>query len=306
MRLGMIGLSPGNGHPFSFSAIINGYHEARFATAGWPMIQDYLRRCDPGEFGFPGVSVTHAWTQDDTVTRTLCHACVIEHAVAQPEDMIGAVDAVLLARDDAESHWPIARPLLDAGLPVYIDKPLTLRWKELEAFWPYLRSGRVMSCSGLRFAPELDEFRSDSARLGRLRLVRGAILHDWEKYGIHLLDAALRTTSLIPVSVRRLPAGHDSLFIETADGAPIQIDALGDVAKMFHLEFIGTTGRFGADLLDHFTAFRRTLEAFITMVRTGQPVVPASDTWRTISTIIAGSEALPGAQAVRVPAPPTE
>ena len=31
LRLGILGLSPGNGHPFSFSAIVNGYDDAAFA-----------------------------------------------------------------------------------------------------------------------------------------------------------------------------------------------------------------------------------------------------------------------------------
>ena len=306
MRLGILGVSPGNGHPFSFSAIVNGYDPERFSKAGWPVIQTYLSARNESDFGFPGVAVSHAWTQDPSITAKLCHACRIAHAVERPEDMIGNVDGVLLARDDAESHWTLASPFIEAGIPIFIDKPLTLRQNELEAFWPYLCEGRVMSCSGLRFAVELDILSSELSTIGRLRLVRGSTLNDWAKYGVHLLDAALRTTQLVPTAIRRLPVSHDSLFIETTDGIPIHIDALGAVSRLFHLEVIGEHGRTSVDLLDNFSAFKKTIAVFLDMVRSRRPVLPAVDTWRSISTIIAGQEATPGGPATAVPDVPKE
>ena len=51
MRVGIIGLSPGNGHPFSFAAIINGYDHSGLAASGWPGIYQYVKRRDPSEFG---------------------------------------------------------------------------------------------------------------------------------------------------------------------------------------------------------------------------------------------------------------
>jgi hypothetical protein len=43
----------------------------------------------------------------------------------------------------------------------------------------------------MRFARELDEPRAQLAAYGELRLIRGAILNDWAKYGVHLVDAVL-------------------------------------------------------------------------------------------------------------------
>ena len=52
-----------------------------------------------------------------------------------------------------------------------------------------------MSCSGMRYARELDEPRADLAAYGRLKLIRGAIVLSWEKYGVHLLEAILAMVS---------------------------------------------------------------------------------------------------------------
>ena len=50
IRVGMIGLSEGNGHPFSMSAIINGYSDTGLAESGWPVIHEYVKRRHPSEF----------------------------------------------------------------------------------------------------------------------------------------------------------------------------------------------------------------------------------------------------------------
>ena len=73
-------------------------------------------------------------------------------------------------------HFQMARPFLEAGLPVFVDKPLSLEVSELRAFKPYLERGQLMSCAGMRYARELDEPRADLAAYGRLKLIRGAIV----------------------------------------------------------------------------------------------------------------------------------
>lgn len=137
MKIGIIGVSEGNGHPFSFSAIFNGYSDNDFANADWPVIHDYLKLRTPEDFGIGDARVTHAWTQDPSITQKLCAASLIETAVAAPEEMMGEVDAVIVARDDYETHFEHAMPFLQAGLPVFIDKPLTVDKEELRQFLPY-------------------------------------------------------------------------------------------------------------------------------------------------------------------------
>lgn len=301
MRLGVLGLSPGNGHPFSFSAIVNGYDESAFEQAGWPVILNYLRVRGAEDFGFDGVRVTHAWTQTPEITKALCAACRIGTPVFELADMQGQVDAVMVLRDDPESHYALAIPFLEAGLPVFVDKPLTLKRAELAAFRPYLESGQLMSCAGLRYAGELDSVRANLAAFGEVKLVRGIVLNDWTKYGIHMLDAALSFLPGRPVAVRRLNASHDSLVVELDQGPLIAIDAIGTSPKLFSFGVYGSAKVASADLHDNFTAFRRVLEAFIKQVRTGRPAIPPSDTLGSINTIIAGLEAQRGGPAVAVP-----
>lgn len=307
IRAGIIGVSDGNGHPFSFSAIVNGYDPAAFERAGWPVILDYLKREPPQRFGIDDVRVTHAWTQDPAVTARLCAASRIAHACREPGDMLGEVDAVLIARDDWESHAELAMPFLQRGLAVFVDKPLTLSPAELARFAPFLRSGRLMSCASLRYARELDAIGEDirQGSLGKTRLVAATVLNGLEKYGIHMLEAAAGLGFGVPVSVSRVDAPHEAFAARYADGTALSLHCLGSVGKTFHLSLYGEKGHRHADLHDNFSAFRRALERFFAMVRDGRPPIDPEETLALMEYLMRVRTLAPGESAnlpTRVPA----
>lgn len=286
--IGIIGVSEGNGHPFSYSAIVNGYSPEGLAASGWPGIYEYVRRRHASEFGLAGWKITHAWTQDPAVTAKLCAATQIDHGVADYHEFLGKVDAVIIARDDYSSHLPIARPFLETGVPVFIDKPLSVDLAELRIFRPYLESGQLMSCSGMRYARELDEPRANLNAYGRLKLIRGAIVLSWEKYGVHLLEAILSITTARPLAVRMNPAEHVSACVRMDDGSVLQIDALGEAPAIFRVEVFGTqrTGVF--DITDNFSMFRRMLWEFTNSIHTEQPAIRPERTLEIMRVLIAG------------------
>jgi len=285
---GIIGLSEGNGHPFSYGSIINGYSPEGLANSGWPGIYAYVRRRHASEFGFEGWKITHAWTQYPESTKKLCAACQIPNAASDYRDFLGLVDAVIIARDDFETHFQIAQPFLEAGLPVFVDKPLSLDLTELGTLKPYLEKGQLMSCSGMRYARELDEPRAELAAYGRLKLIRCAIVLSWEKYGVHLLEAVLAMISARPVSVRMSQAEHASAVVRLEDGAVIQVDALGESARTFHVEIFGTERNGAFDITDNFSMFRRMLWEFTESIRTGRTAIPPERTLEIMRVLIAG------------------
>jgi predicted dehydrogenase len=287
IKVGMIGLSAGNGHPYSFSCIINGYNDQGLKTSGWDGIYNYVKIRDQSEFTFPGVKVTHVWTQDPEESKRIAAATDIPNVVSSMEEMIGQVDAVIIGRDDYETHLPMAKPFLEAGCFVFIDKPLSVEIADLQFFLPYLQSGHLMSCAGMRYARELDPIRTNVETLGDLKLVRGAVLNDFQKYGVHMLDAIFSCIPFQVESIMAIEGKHQGAILFNSDSSVIQIDALGDVVKTFQLDFFGSKGRFQAELNDNFSAFRRTLYHFFEMIRTGTPTIAPELTISIMKTIIA-------------------
>ncbi len=296
----VLGLTEGNGHPFSFAAIINGHDPAGLAASGWPGIHDYVRRRDGSEFGLPPLRVTHAWTQDPDATARLCAACRIPHAVADRDALRDQVAAVIIARDDHERHWEFAAPFLEAGLPVFLDKPLSLDVAELRRFLPYLERGKLMSGSGLRFAKELDEPRAELADYGRLALVRGSVVLDWERYGVHMVEAILGLLPSRPVAVSAHRCGHASVAIEMDDDTLVLVDALGAVPKTFRVDLFGAARNSTHEIADNFSMFRRLLWHFARMVETGEPPIPPQRTLDVMRVLIAGRLARQDHRRVRI------
>ncbi len=273
INIGIAGISTGNGHPYSFSAIINGFDKKKFSIAGWPTIHEYLTREPSSHNGISEAQVTHGWTQDFAITKNLCDATNIKVKCRNFEQMIGEIDALIIARDDWESHLSLAQPFLELGIPVFIDKPLTLSKDELNYFLPFLESGKLMSCSGLRYSPEILEIHSTVSTLGQIKLISGVTLNNMEKYGIHLLQPIVALLHTLPTSitVSKNYAQHESYSFQFQDGLVVKLDCLGDVCKVFNLNFFGESGRAQVELSNNFRAFKTTIENFVKMIKTGNP-----------------------------------
>lgn len=287
-RLGMVGFNEGNGHPYSFSAILNGYDDAALRGAGWGIIADYLAPHTTSGCGRLEARVTAVWAPDRSQAAHLARTCDIDDVVDDLAALGEAVDAVILARDDWETHLELARPLLEAGLPVFVDKPLTLEAAELATFDPYLVRGQLASWSGLRFAPELAELDAEAPML-----VRGTGVGTWDRYAVHVVEPALLLAGAPVAAATALAAAHESVALHTTDGRLVQIDLLGAGATTgFHLEVATTTGRQHVQLRDPFTSFQRSLAAFVDQVRTGTPAVDPDETRGVVRALIAGRRAL--------------
>mgnify|MGYP001824499634 CR=1 FL=1 len=273
IKLGIIGINEGNGHPFSFSAIINGYDPEGMKNSGWDVIYNYLEVRDPSEFGYDNVQVTHAWTQDPEQTQKLARASRIPNTVVNIDDMLDEVDGVIIARDDYETHYPLAKTFLEKGKFVFVDKPLSLDVDELRFFRKYLENGKLMSCAGARYARELDEIRGNIDSFGDMKLIRGTVVNSMEKYGIHMLDGIFGVTGFQVKSVSCFDAKHTSMMIKNTDNSLIYIDALGKSSKTLQFDFWSDEKRFHAETNDNFTMFRRLLAGFIKMIRTKKPTV---------------------------------
>ena len=291
VKLGIIGLSEANGHPFSFSAIINGYNEGEFAKTEWTGILNYLNRKHESEVAALDAIVTHVWTQDVELSLQLAKSCYIESVVQNYVDMIGVVDAVIIARDDYLNHFEMARPFLEKGIPVFVDKPLTLDLDELKWFMPYVQSGLLMTCSGLRYAQELDYPRENIEVFGNIKLIRAAVINGWEKYGIHMIDALRGLGNFRPVSVECLTVmEHDSMLIELDDGTYFQIDALGPEVVTFSFDIYGSNECGKYEIRDNFSSFKRCLYNFIKQVKSGKASFPPQSVELSIMTLIAGKQ----------------
>ena len=293
IRLAMLGMVEGNGHPFSWSAIINGeYDDSLMAQCGYPTISEYLGAQPRSALGIPGARVTHVWCDDANDAQRVARAAHIPRVVADPKEVIGEVDAVIVATDIGHEHIERVTPFIDAGLPVFIDKPLTDRADHLATFVDWVRGGAaLMSTSCMRYAEEYRSLHNRMAGIGELRLITVTMAKSWERYGIHAIEAAypfLRPGGY--EAVRH--SGNDMrniIHIVHADQADCVLAVVNDLYGAFGcVTLYGTEGQDRAVFTDTFNAFKAQLEAFIHYLRTGVCPVPFGETIEQMKILIAG------------------
>ena len=293
IRLAMLGMVDGNGHPYSWSAIVNGdYDAATMAECGYPVIPQYLGAQPAGALGIDGAQVTHVWCDDPRDAENVAKAAYIPNVVSTPEAVIGHVDAVIIPTDKGGEHLERARPFIEAGLPVFIDKPLTDREDHLETFAAWYREGRpILSTSAMRYAPEFAAMRADLAQVGDMRLITMTTPKSWERYGIHALEGVY--PFLRPGGwewVANTGSEHANIVhTRHGDGVDVVLAAVSDMVGAFAcLNIYGTKGRLSGASEDSFTAFKTQLVAFIEYLRTGLSPVPYEETLELMRIIIAG------------------
>jgi virulence factor len=82
--------------------------------------------------------------------------------VAEPAELIGNVDVVLVLSLCGAAHLERARPFLEAGLPTFVDKPFACSVTDARAIAKLATDHNALcfSSSGLRFSQEALNFRS--------------------------------------------------------------------------------------------------------------------------------------------------
>jgi len=296
LRFAMLGMIPGNGHPYSWSAIINGYDKAAMATCPYAGITRYLNAQPFESVRVPGAQVTHVWTDDPADAPLVSKASLVPNVVKRPEDVIGHVDAVFVATDDGFEHVRRARPFVEAGLPVFVDKPLALTVPDVRTFIAWKKGGaRILSSSGMRYAPELDPILADRSALGDLRWISSLMAKAWENYGIHAFEPIFRILGPGFASVRlesqpKLEVAH----ILDRSGVQINIPMIYDGGAIFGtVHLVGAAGQLTTRLSGsdntYYSAFRRQLVAFVDFVRAGGvDPYPFTDTVEMMAVLIAG------------------
>ena len=291
IRLAMLGMVEGNGHPYSWSAIFNGYDPEVMRDCPYAAIPEYLDKEPKETLQFRGARVTHIWTDDPADAAHVARASLIPHVVERPEDVIGRVDAVIVATDKGDEHVERCRPFVEAGLPVFVDKPLTDNAPDLRQFVEWVGEGRpILSSSCMRYAKEYAPYRASTHELGEMRFAAITTPKSWERYGIHALEGIYAI--LGPGFVSACNSGtreRNVVHLKHGCGADVVIAAIKDMYGAFGvLTLSGTSGYVSLDFKDTFYAFKAQLQAFVDFLRTGQRPFSFSETVELMKIIIAG------------------
>ena len=272
LRFGIIGMSEGNGHPYSWAAIFNGFNNHKMAFCPFKSIPEYLQKENyPDNFLSNYGVVTHIWTQGLEISKQIAEASYIPKICNHFEDMIGEIDALLLARDDAENHYKFANKFLAAGIPVYIDKPFALNLASANKLWETAVSqDQIFTCSALQFAKEFQWDQINHKAIGAIKMVWASAPKSWGKYAVHVIEPVL---NLLP---ERGKIKNDQSINNGADviwesGISAIFQTTGNLVSPIWIKIQGEKGFQDLYFDDSFYAFKMALKRFVNVVNKISP-----------------------------------
>lgn len=233
--------------------------------------------------------------------------------VEDPADLLGHVDAAIVCNRDGGLHRSAAEPLLRAGLPVLVDKPLATTIEDAAALLDVSQDSgsTLVSASALRFVPEISQFTTDHAEHGPLRHVHvvGPADPDSEYaglffYGIHHVETALQILGnpvLRPghLSVQARREGDTVWATTTIGGAAVTFTFVvpqDDGRVPFHATAIHTRGVVASELSLGPDYNAPALDSFIEAAQAGKPPLSAEQLLSPVVVLTAINEALEGAR----------
>ncbi len=212
------------------------------------------------------VEVHAAWdsgqTRPEGYARQFCRELNIPHAMEKLEDMVPEVDGVIIHTADWGRHVAQARPFVEAGKAVLIDKPLVGNVRDARQLRAWLDHGScITGGSSLRFAREVRDWLAQPLEeRGAVQTAFAGCGTDEYHYGIHaysLLSAAMgdgmRSVQYLGTSGQRL------IKVNWADGKTGFL-SVGQAPQLpFHLTVITTQSVFQV-MVDPNHLYRALLE----------------------------------------------
>lgn len=263
----------------------------------------------PQELTVEDAKVVAIFGVDAARTKEVATLGNVPTIVEKPEDMIGSIDAALVVFRHGGLHRQFAEPLLKAGIPLFVDKPLAIAPDDARALLDLAEAKKVplTSFSTLRYSRDMQAFIKEAEAAGPVSVSvfsgpadRKSEYGGLPFYGIHTVELAQALNGAGVVSVRALENNKNVVATLTyADGRVVTLNFMGEAAYVFHMLAFGKNGHVGR-ALDAGTCYKDGLEIVLSMVKTGKAPLTRNELLEPVLILDAIEKSLGNGGVVRI------
>jgi predicted dehydrogenase len=199
--------------------------------------------------------------------------------VETPDEMIGNVDLVLVVYRHGGLHRQYAEPFLRAGVPAFVDKPMSISPQDAKALLDAADKNNTLltSFSTLRYAKDMRAFIDEAKAGGPIHMATMSGPADRQSeygglpfYGVHIAEML---QELVGTGVHSVHAVQNNQSIVATvtyyDDVIATLSFLGNTNYVFHMGSFGEKGHV-ARPLDAGSCYRDGLDVVLKMLETGE------------------------------------
>jgi len=202
-------------------------------------------------------TVHSIWGEDDERTGEVAEKVSIPNIASSPEEAVADSDLVFVITRHGGLHLDLARIAIDAGKPVFVDKPFTVTPDDARQLVALVEQAGVpmVSFSTLRYGSDTVAFEQRMREVKPVRYAsytgpasrqneHGGLIF----YSIHTVELMLQLHGIGVNSVYAIerPAGVEKSNITATcsydDGTLVTLAFIGDGAYHFHKRAVGVEG----------------------------------------------------------------
>jgi predicted dehydrogenase len=257
-RIGIVGSD--SSHAEIFSKLIN------------------ISEAENGKHLFQDCKVTAIYGHDEKRTKEVAQRSQIEFIASNLEELMDKVDAVMIVFRDGNLHAEYALPFIKAGIPVWIDKPFTIKDEDAEDIINAVKKFSALLTGGstCKYAEQIltakDIIKNDSS-IGKVITASISFNASFKDpyggiyfYGSHLLEMALQVFGYNPKAVRSSGSEEAMISVLKYDDYEVVLNFVYKLDKG-SLIIHGAKDTLTYEI-DISNVYRKGLNKFIEMIRT--------------------------------------
>jgi len=253
------------------------------------------------KFNFPGYRVSAIYGVDPERTKRFADSGKIEQIVEKPEDMLGTVDAVMVVLRHGDLHAEHSLPFIQAGIPVWIDKPFTISCQDARLLIneASARNALLTGGSSVRFAYDIlllkNIVENGSEEIGRINSgilgMPASLSSEYggiHFYGSHLAESAMEVFGFDPVSV----------YASENNGSVVAIVSYEKYHAILNFAYSKWYGVISGDKgtvyrpIDLAYSYKNSIAAFVNMMETKEIPIPFEHLYRPVALLNAVMKSL--------------
>ncbi len=160
---------------------------------------------------FADMEVVGVYSDDIPAAEKLCRDFGVP-VLGDYADAVGKIDGLIITARHGDNHYKYAKPYMESGIPMFIDKPITVKEEEAVLFMKQLRANGVRICGGSSLKQDIyvEKLREEARNEEKGKTIGGIVRAPYSSvneyggfyfYSQHLVEMVCEIFGRFPLSV---------------------------------------------------------------------------------------------------------